>query len=81
MLSEGRIARVEGSCSFLIDSVRWFVTGQTRKKRDSLSDSCSDIIDLEEGILVTPLSKKQNCNTRYNNNISNTNVFTVETDV
>jgi hypothetical protein len=39
-------------------------------------------MDLEEGMLLeTPLTKKQNCSTRYNNNISNTNVFTVETDV
>lgn len=59
------------------------MTGHARTKRDSLSDSGgSDIMDLEEGILLeTPLTKKQNCSTRYNNNISNTNVFTVETDV
>lgn len=58
-------------------------TGHARNKRDSLSDSGgSDIIDLEEGLLLeTPLTKKQNCSSRYNNNISNTNVFTVETDV
>ena len=58
--------------------------GHSRNKRDSLSDSGgSDIMDLEEGtiLLETPLTKKQNCSSRYNNNISNTNVFTVETDV
>ncbi len=60
-----------------------FSAGHSRNKRDSLSDSgSSDIMDLEEGMLLeTPLTKKQNCSTRYNNNISNTNVFTVETDV
>lgn len=59
------------------------MAGHSRNKRDSLSDSGgSDIMDLEEGMLLeTPLTKKQNCSTRYNNNISNTNVFTVETDV
>ena len=57
------------------------ILGHARVKRDSLSDSGSSIMDLEEGILETPLSKKTNCTTRYNNNISNTNVFTVETDV
>jgi len=51
-----------------------------------MSDSGgSDIMDLEEGTMIllneTPMTKKQNCSSRYNNNISNTNVFTVETDV
>ncbi|XP_046459724.1 potassium voltage-gated channel protein Shaker-like isoform X2 [Daphnia pulex] len=66
------------SCPYLPGTL-----GHSRNKRDSLSDSGgSDIMDLEEGLLLeTPLTKKQNCSTRYNNNISNTNVFTVETDV
>jgi hypothetical protein len=62
------------------------IKGHSRNKRDSMSDSGgSDIMDLEEGTMIllneTPLTKKQNCSSRYNNNISNTNVFTVETDV
>lgn len=66
------------SCPYLPGTL-----GHARVKRDSLSDSGSSIMDLEEGILDTPLSSKKqpNCTTRYNNNISNSNVFTVETDV
>ena len=68
---------------------KWNWLGHTRNKRDSMSDSGgSDIIDLEEGTILldpSPLTTKkqhqQNCSSRYNNNISNTNVFTVETDV
>ena len=48
-------------------------------KKDSLSESSSDIMDLEEGILLPhDLSKKQNCNPRHNNNI---NAMSIETDV
>lgn len=62
----------------------YITAGHTRNKRDSLTDSNdSEILDLEEGMLLhAPVSKKTNYNSsRYNNNISNTNVFTVETDV
>ncbi|KAK7066321.1 Potassium voltage-gated channel subfamily A member 2, partial [Halocaridina rubra] len=48
-------------------------------KKDSLSESSSDIMELEEGILLQhDLSKKQNCNPRHNNNI---NAMSIETDV
>lgn len=49
-------------------------------KKSSLSESSSDIMELEEGILLTreQLSKKQNHNPRHNNNI---NAMSIETDV
>lgn len=48
-------------------------------KKDSLSESSSDIVELEEGVLLShELSKKQNCNPRHNNNI---NAMSIETDV
>ncbi|XP_064109894.1 potassium voltage-gated channel protein Shaker-like isoform X3 [Macrobrachium nipponense] len=61
------------SCPYLPGTV-----GQHLKK-DSLSESSSDIMELEEGILLQhDLSKKQNCNPRHNNNI---NAMSIETDV
>jgi potassium voltage-gated channel Shaker-related subfamily A member 1 len=54
-------------------------------KKNSLSESSSDIMELEEGILLpheistaVVTAKKQNCNPRYNNNI---NALSIETDV
>lgn len=49
-------------------------------KKRSLSESSSDIMELEEGILITreQLSKQKNCNPRHNNNI---NAMSIETDV
>ena len=58
----------------------WFLffVGQHLKK-DSLSESSSDIMELEEGILLRQdLTKKHNCNPRHNNNI---NAMSIETDV
>ncbi|CAL4062781.1 unnamed protein product, partial [Meganyctiphanes norvegica] len=61
------------SCPYLPGTV-----GQHLKK-DSLSESSSDIMELEEGILLQhDLSKKHNCNPRHNNNI---NAMSIETDV
>ncbi|XP_063862265.1 potassium voltage-gated channel protein Shaker-like isoform X2 [Scylla paramamosain] len=61
------------SCPYLPGTV-----GQHLKK-DSLSESSSDIMELEEGVLLShDLSKKQNCNPRHNNNI---NAMSIETDV
>ncbi|KAK3873910.1 hypothetical protein Pcinc_021107 [Petrolisthes cinctipes] len=61
------------SCPYLPGTV-----GQHLKK-DSLSESSSDIMELEEGVLLQhDLSKKQNCNPRHNNNI---NAMSIETDV
>ncbi|XP_069990718.1 potassium voltage-gated channel protein Shaker [Penaeus vannamei] len=61
------------SCPYLPGTV-----GQHLKK-DSLSESSSDIMELEEGMLMQhDLSKKQNCNPRHNNNI---NAMSIETDV
>lgn len=49
-------------------------------KKSSLSESSSDLVELEEGLLVTrdQLARKQNCNPRHNNNI---NAMSIETDV
>ena len=49
-------------------------------KKSSLSESSSDIMELEEGILLTRdvTTKKQNCNPKHNNNI---NAMSIETDV
>lgn len=49
-------------------------------KKGSLSESSSDLVELEEGLLVTrdQLARKQNCNPRHNNNI---NAMSIETDV
>ena len=48
-------------------------------KKSSLSESSSDIMELEEGILLPrDLAKKHNCNPRHNNNI---NTMSIETDV
>jgi len=46
-----------------------------------LSESSSDLVELEEGLLVTrdQLARKQNCNPRRHNN--NINAVTMETDV
>ena len=49
-------------------------------KKSSLSESSSDIMELEEGILLARdvTTKKQNCNPKHNNNI---NAMSIETDV
>jgi potassium voltage-gated channel Shaker-related subfamily A protein len=49
-------------------------------KKSSLSESSSDIMELEEGILLARdvTTKKQNCNPKHNNNI---NAMSRETDV
>ncbi|KAB7505674.1 Potassium voltage-gated channel protein Shaker [Armadillidium nasatum] len=61
------------SCPYLPGTV-----GQHLKK-DSLSESSSDIMELEEGVLLhQDLAKKHNCNPRHNNNI---NAMSIETDV
>lgn len=58
----------------------WF-TGQHLKK-SSMSESSSEIMELEEGILLThpEITKKPNCNPRHNNNI-NPACMSIETDV
>lgn len=48
-------------------------------KKSSVSESSSDIMDIEEGILMTEL-KKPNCNPQHNNNIHPA-CMTIETDV
>ncbi|CAG9826973.1 unnamed protein product [Diabrotica balteata] len=62
------------SCPYLPGTL-----GQHMKK-SSLSESSSDLVELEEGLMVTrdQLSQKQNCNPRHNNNI---NAMSIETDV
>lgn len=62
------------SCPYLPGTL-----GQHMKK-SSLSESSSDLVELEEGLLVTrdQLARKQNCNPRHNNNI---NAMSIETDV
>nr|CAD7195371.1 unnamed protein product [Timema douglasi] len=61
------------SCPYLPGTL-----GQHMKK-SSLSESSSDIMELEEGILLTrDVTKKQNCNPKHNNNI---NAMSIETDV
>ncbi|RZC33041.1 potassium voltage-gated channel protein Shaker, partial [Asbolus verrucosus] len=62
------------SCPYLPGTL-----GQHMKK-SSLSESSSDLVELEEGLLVTrdQLVRKQNCNPRHNNNI---NAMSIETDV
>ncbi|KAJ8942433.1 hypothetical protein NQ318_006236 [Aromia moschata] len=62
------------SCPYLPGTL-----GQHMKK-SSLSESSSDLVELEEGLLVTrdQLAQKQNCNPRHNNNI---NAMSIETDV
>ncbi|XP_021917781.1 potassium voltage-gated channel protein Shaker isoform X1 [Zootermopsis nevadensis] len=62
------------SCPYLPGTL-----GQHMKK-SSLSESSSDIMELEEGILLTRdvTAKKQNCNRKHNNNI---NAMSIETDV
>ncbi|XP_022921101.1 potassium voltage-gated channel protein Shaker isoform X1 [Onthophagus taurus] len=62
------------SCPYLPGTL-----GQHMKK-NSLSESSSDFVELEEGLLVTrdQLARKQNCNPRHNNNI---NAMSIETDV
>jgi potassium voltage-gated channel Shaker-related subfamily A protein len=49
-------------------------------KKTSVSESSSDIMELEEGILLARdvTTKKQNCNPKHNNNI---NAMSIETDV
>lgn len=51
-------------------------------KKSSMSESSSDIMELEEGILLThpEITKKPNCNPRHNNNI-NPACMSIETDV
>ncbi|KZC04690.1 Potassium voltage-gated channel protein Shaker [Dufourea novaeangliae] len=51
-------------------------------KKSSMSESSSDIMELEDGILLThpEISKKPNCNPRHNNNI-NPACMSIETDV
>ncbi|CAB4064881.1 KCNA1 [Lepeophtheirus salmonis] len=56
--------------------------GESLKKNPALSESSSDILDLEEGIFSSngnPSYLHHNCNTRHNNNIV-TNL-SIETDV
>ncbi|XP_034935760.1 potassium voltage-gated channel protein Shaker isoform X2 [Chelonus insularis] len=51
-------------------------------KKSSMSESSSDIMELEEGILIahSEVTKKPNCNPRHNNNINPT-CISIETDV
>jgi hypothetical protein len=55
-----------------------------KKRADSLTESCSDLLDLEEGLFglhttLHPHNKlKANCTQKLNNNV---NAVTVETDV
>lgn len=51
-------------------------------KKSSMSESSSEIMELEEGILLThpDITKKPNCNPRHNNNI-NPACMSIETDV
>nr|XP_050863000.1 potassium voltage-gated channel protein Shaker isoform X2 [Vespula vulgaris] len=64
------------SCPYLPGTL-----GQHMKK-SSMSESSSDIMELEEGILLThpEITKKPNCNPRHNNNI-NPACMSIETDV
>ncbi|KAI4499620.1 hypothetical protein M0802_005190 [Mischocyttarus mexicanus] len=64
------------SCPYLPGTL-----GQHMKK-SSMSESSSDIMELEEGILLTQpdMTKKPNCNPRHNNNI-NPACMSIETDV
>ncbi|KOC61565.1 Potassium voltage-gated channel protein Shaker [Habropoda laboriosa] len=64
------------SCPYLPGTV-----GQHLKK-SSMSESTSDIMELEEGIMLThpEITKKPNCNPRHNNNI-NPACMSIETDV
>ncbi|XP_065578511.1 potassium voltage-gated channel protein Shaker-like isoform X2 [Artemia franciscana] len=62
-----------------------YLPGHAMKKRaDSLTESCSDLLDLEEGLFglhttLHPHNKmKTNCTQKMNNNV---NAVTVETDV
>ncbi|GLG93032.1 Potassium voltage-gated channel protein Shaw [Gryllus bimaculatus] len=60
------------SCPYLPGTL-----GQHMKK-SSLSESSSDVMELEEGLLLAPATKKQhNCNPRSNHNI---NAMSIETD-
>lgn len=56
-------------------------SGQHMKK-SSMSESSSDIMELEDGILIAQaeVNKKSNCNSRHNNNITPT-CTSIETDV
>ncbi|XP_060832928.1 potassium voltage-gated channel protein Shaker isoform X2 [Bombus pascuorum] len=58
-----------------------YLPGQHLKK-SSMSESSSEIMELEEGILLThpEITKKPNCNPRHNNNI-NPACMSIETDV
>lgn len=52
-------------------------------KKSSMSESSSDIMELEEGLIITPhpeVTKKSICNPHHNNNI-NIACMIVETDV
>lgn len=53
-------------------------------KKSSMSESSSEIMELEEGILSSithsEVTKKPNCNPRHNNNI-NPACMSIETDV
>ncbi|KAG7211555.1 hypothetical protein KM043_010813 [Ampulex compressa] len=51
-------------------------------KKSSMSESSSDMMELEEGMLLThpEITKKPNCNPRHNNNI-NPACMSIETDV
>lgn len=63
------------SCPYLPGTVG------TKIKRDSLSESGSDIMELGEGVLLTTdrcQQKKPNCNPLHNNNV---NIVSIETDV
>ncbi|KAK0075868.1 hypothetical protein PV326_011222 [Microctonus aethiopoides] len=56
------------SCPYLPGTL-----GQHMKK-SSMSESSSDIMELEDGILIAQaeVNKKSNCNSRHNNNITPT---------
>ncbi|KAK0176592.1 hypothetical protein PV328_000711 [Microctonus aethiopoides] len=64
------------SCPYLPGTL-----GQHMKK-SSMSESSSDIMELEDGILIAQaeVNKKSNCNSRHNNNITPT-CTSIETDV
>ncbi|GAB1862678.1 Potassium voltage-gated channel protein Shaker [Formica fusca] len=59
-----------------------YLPGTLGLKKISMSESSSDIMELEEGTLFThpEITKKSNCNPRHNNNI-NPACMSIETDV
>lgn len=61
---------------------KMYVVCSSGLKKISMSESSSDIMELEEGTLFThpEITKKSNCNPRHNNNI-NPACMSIETDV